>query len=125
MIGGKFNQKKELAIAGLLLKDSLPAAAAYAGIGINTLSRYLQDEDFKRQYQEYKREALNQAISQLQSATGEAVTVLREVAKDSTVSPSARVSASRAILDGAIKATELQEMEERLSSLEKQIKEKG
>jgi len=123
MIGGKFGQKKEMAVAGLLLKDSLPAAAEHAGISTNTLLRYLQDEDFQALYRQAKKEALRQAVSQLQSAAGEAVQVLRDVARDDTVSPSARVAAARTILDGAIKITELQDLEERLTELEKQQKE--
>jgi len=123
--GDKYNHKWELAIVGLLKSNDLQGAAEFAGVSVNTLLRWLQQEEFQDNYKQAKQETLKQAISQLQSATGEAVTVLREVAKDSTVSPSARVSASKAILDGAIKVTELQDMEDRLNNLEKQLKEKG
>lgn len=123
--GDKYNHKWELAIVGLLKSSDLQGAAEFTGVSVNTLLRWLQQEEFQDNYKQAKQETLKQAISQLQSATGEAVTVLREVAKDVTVSPSARVSASKAILDGAIKVTELHDMEERLINLEKQLKEKG
>lgn len=120
--GDKFNHKWELAIVGLLKSNDLQGAAEVAGVSVNTLLRWLQQEEFQNNYKQAKQETLKQAISQLQAASSEAVSVLREVAKDSAVSPSARVSACKAILDGAIKITELQDMEERLTELEKSQK---
>jgi hypothetical protein len=120
--GDKFNHKWELAIVGLLTKNDLQGAAAHAGVSVNTLLRWLQQDEFQNSYKQAKQQTLKQAVGQLQSAAGEAVQVLRDVAGDDTVSPSARVSAARTILDGAIKVTELQDLEERLTELEKQQK---
>ena len=60
------------------------------------------------------------AIVQVQRATAEAVETLRAVMHDSESPASARVSAAKTILDTAIKAVELEDLEQRLTALEMQ-----
>ena len=117
--GDKYNHKWELGIIGLLTKNNLQDASKVAGVSMNTLLRWLQQDEFKEQYKQAKQETLKQAISQLQVATTEAVATLRDIVKDAEVNPSVRVSACKAILDGAMKSAELQDLEERLTKLEK------
>ena len=117
--GDKYNHKWELGIVGLLTKNNLQDASQVAGVSMNTLLRWLQQDEFKEQYKQAKQETLRQAISQLQVATTEAVATLRDIVKDAEVNPSVRVSACKAILDGAMKSAELQDLEERLVKLEK------
>ena len=117
--GDKYNHKWELGIVGLLTKNNLQDASQVAGVSMNTLLRWLQQDEFKEQYKQAKQETLRQAISQLQVATTEAVATLRDIVKDTEVNPSVRVSACKAILDGAMKSAELQDLEERLVKLEK------
>ena len=115
----KYNHKWELGIVRLLTKNNLQDASQVAGVSMNTLLRWLQQDEFKEQYKQAKQETLRQAISQLQVATTEAVATLRDIVKDTEVNPSVRVSACKAILDGAMKSAELQDLEERLVKLEK------
>ena len=117
--GDKYNHKWELGIVGLLTKNNLQDASMVAGVSMNTLLRWLQQEEFKEQYKQAKQETLKQAISQLQSSACEAVSILREIARDSEVNASSRVSACKIILDTALKATELEDLDARLVKLEK------
>jgi hypothetical protein len=63
---------------------------------------------------------VQQAITQVQRATGEAVETLRSVMQDAEAPASARVSAAKAILETAIKAVEVEDIEARLTALEAQ-----
>lgn len=61
---------------------------------------------------------VQQAIAQVQAATGEAVETLRKVMQDADASASAKVAAAKAILETAIKAVELEDLEARIVALE-------
>lgn len=121
--GDKFNHKWEKAIIGLLTKPDLATAAEFANISTNTLLRWLNIPDFADKYSAAKREALKQALSKLQQASGEAVETLREVSNDVAATPSARVTAAKSIIEMSIKIVELDEIEKRISELEKIAKE--
>jgi hypothetical protein len=71
-----------------------------------------------------RREAVRQSIAHLQSATGEAVTCLRDVMKSAKASDAAKVSAARAVLELAMKAVEVEDLAERLAMLEKLMADK-
>ena len=66
---------------------------------------------------------MQHTIAQVQQATGEAVETLRTVMHDADAPASARVSAAKAILETAIKAVELEDLEARIAVLEHQTKE--
>ena len=57
----------------------------------------------------------------MQQATGEAVETLRQVMQDPEAPASAKVSAARTILETAVKAVELEDLEEWIAYLEAQI----
>ncbi len=57
----------------------------------------------------------------MQQATGEAVETLRQVMQDPEAPARAKVSAARTILETAVKAVELEDLEERIAYLEAQI----
>lgn len=122
--GEKKDQKREVAIASLLNASSLREAAKKAGIAEATLHRYLKDDTFKAQYQEAKKEVVQQAICQLQQSAGKAVRVLIAIAEDEESPSSARVSAAKTILETSLKAVELEDLEKRVGELEKLIKER-
>ncbi|MFC1888844.1 hypothetical protein ACFL4G_03700 [Thermodesulfobacteriota bacterium] len=122
--GAKFDRKKEGAIAALLEQPSIQAAAKQVGIGEVTLWRWLQEKEFQTEYREARRRVVDQAISRLQNATGEAVETLREIMLDKDKPASARVTAARTILDTAIQATEIGELEGRLAELEERLEAK-
>ena len=118
--GEKLTHKQERAIAALLVAPSVTAAAQQIGVNENTLLRWLKDAAFQITYREARRAVVQHAITQVQRATGEAVETLRNVMQDPEASASARVSAAKAILETAVKAVELEDLEVRIAALEAQ-----
>lgn len=123
--GAKFGRKQEAAITGLLTLPTIDDAANYAGISGPTLWRWLQDPTFQTQYRRARRHALGQATAQLQQASSAAVGALRAIVEDSKASSSARVMAARTVLEMALKAVEVEDLEERIAKLERAAEAKG
>jgi transposase-like protein len=119
--GEKLTHKQERAIAALLVAPSVTAAAQQIGVNENTLLRWLKDPAFQTTYREARRAVVQHAIVQVQRATGEAVETLRVVMQDPEAPASARVSAAKAILETAVKAVELEDIEARLVAPEQQV----
>ena len=116
--GEKLSRKQEQAIAALLSEPTICAAAKHIGVNEATLYRWLQHEEFQTSYRQARRESVTQAIAGLQQACGEAVQTLREIMTDSEAPASSRVTAARAVLDTALRAVELEDIEERVAALE-------
>jgi hypothetical protein len=116
--GEKVSRKQEQAIMALIACPSITEAATQSGLAEVTLRRWLKQEDFQTAYRAARRTVVQHAIVQVQRATGEAVETLRAVMHDSESPASARVSAAKTILDTAIKAVELEDLEQRITALE-------
>ena len=116
--GQKLSRKEEAAISALLTQGTLAGAASLAGISEATLRRWLQRDDFQSAYRRARREAVSQAMAHLQRVSGEAVETLRSIMQDDQKPSSARVTAARVILEIAVKAVELEDLEVRIAALE-------
>lgn len=114
--------KQELAIIHLLAQPTLSAAATAAGVNERTLYRWLQDPAFDAAYRATRRDAVRQAIAVLQRSAGDAAAALASIAGDPTEKGSSRVSAARAILELAIKAVEIEDLDARLAAVEAALK---
>lgn len=114
----KFTRKKEQAIANLLQMPTIAEAAKATGIAEVTLFRWLQDHEFATAYRQARRQVVDSAIGYLQQAASSAVGVLVSVMNDTDSPASCKVTAAKAVLDMALKAVELQDLEERISALE-------
>ena len=111
--------RKPLHIGALLTEASIEEAAHKAGVGSRSIYRWLrEDEAFQAAYNRAKREVVRQAQTRLQQATGKAVAALIAVIDDPLVQASARVSAAKAILEYAIRAVEIDDLEARIQALE-------
>ena len=117
---GAIARKQERAIAALVTCTSITDAAQQCGVAEVTLHRWLKQEAFQTAYREARRAVVQHAIVQVQRATGEAVETLRNVMQDAEAPASARVSAAKAILETAVKAVELEDLEARIAALEAQ-----
>ena len=120
--GEKLSRNKEKAIAALLLKPSIPAAAKDVGVGERTLWRWLKDKNFKKAYKEARREVVRQAIAQVQAGLSKAVKTLKNIIDDENASPSARVSAAKTMIDMGLKAVEIEDLESRIEALEARMR---
>lgn len=118
---GKMTRKQEIAISNLLKLPTVSEAAEATGIGERTLWRWLRDPSFQEAYRKARREAVSQAVARLQRETSQAVEALATVMRDDEAPATSRVSAARAILELAIKAIELEDIEARVAELEKRI----
>lgn len=107
------------AVLALLVQPDVASAASAANVAVRSLYRWLRDDpDFQREYARLRREATRQAIAAIQQTAGGAARVLAEIAADKDAPPSARVAAASKILDLAIKAVELEDLDQRLTALE-------
>lgn len=125
--GEKKSRKTDQFIAALMVHPGVEAAAESVGISHATAWRWMKDPAFIERFREVCRDTMNRAIARLQEAASDAVDCLRKV-QSTGESESARVSAARTILEHALRAVELDDIQVRLDKLEqiaKSANEKG
>ena len=118
--GEKLSRKQDQAITALVTCPSITEAAAHCELAEVTLRRWLKQDGFQAAYREARRAVVQHAIVQVQQATGDAVETLRHVMQDPEAPASARVSAARVVLETAVKAVEIEDLEARILALETQ-----
>ena len=117
--GTKFGRKKEEAIAALLTQRNIEEAAKTVGIAPNTLLSWLKIPEFLAAYREARRAAFGQAVARLRQGTSAAATTLLKTLVDPGTPASVRVRAAEAIFNHAAKAIEIEDIEARVSELER------
>jgi len=117
--GAKFGRKQEEAIAALLTQRNTEEAAKAVGIAPQTLLRWLQIPEFDAEYRKAKRAAYGQSIARLQQAMSAAAATLMKVMVDPAAPHSTRVRAADSVLSHAAKAIEIEDVEARVSALER------
>ncbi len=117
--GSKFTRKMEEVIAALLVQRNVEEAARAAGIGNQTLLRWLKIPEFQIAYREARRAAFGQSVARLQQASSAAVSTLLKIMVDPTSPASCRVRAADSVLNHGIKAIEIEDIEVRVSELER------
>jgi transposase-like protein len=115
-VRGKMTRKQETAVAALLSCDTVAEAARDCGVSEATLFRWLQEPTFRERLQAAQRAVLQGAISDLQGVTQDAVATLRRLLTCGT--PAVECRAAMAVLDTAIRASELQDLDRRLTEVE-------
>jgi hypothetical protein len=118
--GSKFERKQEAAVAALLTERTTEEASRVAGISHSTLLRWMKEPQFDKAYREARRNAFRQSVARLQQASGAAVSVLLRVMADAATPPSVRVRAADSVLDHSAKAIEIEDIEARLSAIERE-----
>jgi len=119
--GEKLSRNKERAIAALLANPSIPNSAKAVGISEKTLWRWMKLPEFETAYREARREVVRHAVVTVQASMSEAVQTLRAIINNNEAPASSRVSAARAIIDTGLKAVEIEDLEERISVIERKI----
>ncbi len=114
--GEKFGRKEEQAIVALLTRPTVAEAAKACAVSEVTLWRWMQQPEFTERYRAARRQVLEQAIAQLQQASGEAVETLRRNLTCTVAS--VEVRAALAIIDQAVKGAEVLDLETRIAALE-------
>ncbi|MGY0400679.1 phage replication protein [Carnobacterium jeotgali] len=114
--------KQEQLIIALMSTPTNEEAFVKAGIDRTTAYKYLKDPDFSSEYRRIRRETMQTITSQLQQASSTAVETLIDVMTDTELStPSARVQASKAVLDNAYRGIENDDLQERIEKLEAKL----
>jgi hypothetical protein len=116
--GSQFGRKKEAAIEALLTQRNVEEAARVAGIGKQTLIRWLKLPEFQADYREARRSVVSQTNARLQQASGAAASTLLKIMVDVSAAASARVRAADSVLDRAKQALESEDILVRLAALE-------
>lgn len=115
---GPLTARQELALHALLTHPTHKEAAKAAKISEPTLWRYMQGEAFSRRLREARRDAVNHAVVRLQRASGDAVTVLRDLMMKDETPASARITAARNIIDYSLRVFEMDDLRKRVDELE-------
>ncbi len=110
---------KEKALTALLESSSIADAAKRCALSQETLYRYLRESEFVSDYRNARRQVVENSITQLQQASGEAVEALRR--NLSCANPSAEIRSAQIILDNALKGVELVDILERLEQIENAV----
>jgi hypothetical protein len=100
--GQKLTSKQEALIAALLTEPNHLAAARKAGVGKSTLQRWLHLPEFRAAYRRARQELVEGAIGRVQAATGQAVEILLDVARNGRRDGD-RVRAANSLLDHAFR----------------------
>lgn len=111
--GSKLNRKMEAAITALLTHRSIEEAAKAAGIGTQTLLRWMKLPEFDAEYRKARRAVYRQSTARLQQASGAAATTLTKVMIDPATPPAVRVRAAECILNHGLKAIEVEDIDAR------------
>jgi hypothetical protein len=110
----------ELAIGALMMSSSIEGAAKLTGISSRTLQTWLQNPKFLAQYRAAKRTLVQVATARLRAGMIRSIRTLEEVQDDPDAPHAAKVTASRTILEFALRSHELEELEDRISKLERE-----
>src|ERR1700682_3496749 len=117
--GTKFKRKLEEAVAAMLTQRNVEEAARSVGISTATLMRWQKEPEFQQAYRAARRAAHGQSIARLQQATSAAASTLLKVMVDTSTPPSTKVRAADSVLNHSAKAIEIEDIEVRLSELER------
>ena len=108
--------RKLRAISCILENNSIEDAAKKAGVSRSTLYNWLNDSQFKTRLERERRAVFEEGLNALKTATSKAAKTLIELlnCRDRNT----RRLAAKEIINLAIKAVEIRELEERISALE-------
>ena len=118
-LNGKLGPKKEAAIVALLSQRNVEEAARAVGVGARTLYRWMKEPGFAAAYRLARRASFSQAAARLQQMCAAAVSTLGKIMVDPNTPAASRVRAADSVLDHAAKAIELEDIEARVSELER------
>src|SRR5712691_719247 len=119
--GTKFGRKKEEAVAALLTQRNIEEAAKTTGIAPNTMLKWIKEPEFQVAYRGARRAAFSQSIARLQQATSAAVSTLLKVMVDNSTPASTKVRAADGVLNHSAKAIEIEDIEVRVTELERSL----
>ena len=103
--------------AGMTIRD----AAMQVGVSEKTAHVWLHDPELAAALQQAQADVTREAMKRVLKAVSQAVAVLEEIMRDVNHPPAPRVSAAKTILDNALKAYDLEDVQKRLDALESRM----
>jgi hypothetical protein len=117
--GSKLGRKLEQAVAALLTARNNEEAAKAIGVSRKTLLRWQKLPEFERAYREARMSAFRQSTARLQQASSPAVTTLLKIMVDPAAPMAVKARCAYYTLDQTKKAIETEEIETRVTELER------
>jgi hypothetical protein len=114
----KVRQREQLILA-LLQQPALEKAAAVVGVSPTTAWRISKTPEFQQEYRQARRECFSQTTARLQQASSAAASTLLKIMVDQNAPPASRVRAATSVLELSARAMETEDIEVRLSQLER------
>ena len=118
----KLTRKQYTVLAALLSEPTIEKAAKQSGVSAPTIYRWLKDVEFRQEYVAAKWQVVQQTIGRLQLASSLAVNTLQDVMKDPEAPTACKVSSAKIVLEMTLKGVEIEDLEMRLTLLEKRQK---
>lgn len=109
----------EIILSALIAAGSIRAAAKIADVSETTIRTRLNDDDFRRRYEQAKGAILTEACDALSARLTLAVDTLCEVLEDTENAATVRVSAASEILRQGLRYIEVANILTRLEAIEK------
>ena len=114
--------RQHRAVESLIVGTSIGDAAEHAKINVRTLYRWLQQEEFQSAVRRARQLSLTQLATHLQHMADRAAGTLDEIMLDKNATSASRVSAARYSMEMYYKAATLEDVQERLMTMEKRLK---
>ena len=115
--------KQEEAILALLTTSNVEQAARAVKITPRTLYRWQQEPEFDKAFRKARRDAFGQGTARLQQASGAAVSTVLKIMVDPHAAASTKLRAADLVLSHGARAIELEDVEARVSELERAAEE--
>lgn len=118
----KNTDNKEYAIMlSLLQGNSIVATANKCSCSVNAVYTRLNDEKFKNRLKEEQKQLFERSKHKIQYILTDAIEVAECIMNDAEVPPNTRLTACNLIISNVLKITEICDISERLTELEKRL----
>jgi len=119
----KRERTKEILLVGLLNNVTVTATSQATGISEDTIYKYLRDPEFIKEYDEKRREMLEESCHTLQAKMSMATDELVKIIEDPDTKPQIRLNAIDMLFRHSYRQTEQLEVLSRLDALEEVYRE--
>lgn len=106
------------ALKALLTSKTLEEAAEESGLTTRTIGNYLNDPEFRMEYEKATEKIINDAAMDVKKGIAEAIQNLRNLLTEKCLEPKDRIGASRALLEYGLKLVEVADILKRIEKLE-------
>ena len=118
-------QKQQDFLDAMLTSRTVEEATEKADITRNTAYRYLNNDDWKKEYREQRNALTDGLTNQLQQLGTQAIQTLEENLNDPEATPASKNTTAKTILDYIYSNYDREQIVERLEEIERVINEQG